>query len=114
MHFFSGTKRCVCKSADSGVCVREERDGARDIGKRAVRVSGGAGRWQRRPQGDVCVRGARCCWPGSVNLNLFFWVRCLFRDHGAMCVSDTRCVYFFISLNGKRITETLESGGCVR
>lgn len=54
--FPSGTRRYVCKSADSVVSVREERDDARVIGRRVGPVSGGAERWQHHTRGNQCVR----------------------------------------------------------
>lgn len=72
MCFPSGTRRYVCKSADSVVSVREERDDARVIGRRAGRVSGGAERWQHRTRGNQCViekkRKSNLCVSGGAHL----------------------------------------------
>lgn len=101
MCFPWGTKRYVCKPASSDVCVREERDDACVIGRGAVRVSGGAERWQRRTQGSVRTVGAKRHVCRGVHddggaeeckSNLIFGVHCLFRDRRPTCMSDTHCV----------------------
>lgn len=83
------------------MCVREERDDACVIGRGAVRVSGGAERWQRRTQGSVRTVGAKRRVHRGVHddggaeeckSNLFSGVHCLFRDRRATCMSDTHCV----------------------
>lgn len=61
------------------MCVREEWDDARVIGRRVVCVSGGAERWQHRLQGSVAL--AVCVWGGMmmlapVSVNLFCFSGC--------------------------------------
>lgn len=79
-----GRKQYVCESAGRDVCVPEEGDGARVIGRRVMCVSRGAERWQLRSQGNVApvARNDVGVWGCTmmlvpVSVNLFCFSGCI-------------------------------------